>query len=56
MTPGISDPTEIAEVDDVGRNSKTLQHDGVQRWCDLNPMQPFGRPREREVEVERVAH
>jgi hypothetical protein len=48
MTPEISDLAEIAEVDNVGQNPETLQHDGVQWWCDLNPMQPFGRPCERE--------
>jgi hypothetical protein len=38
MTPKLSDPAEIVEVDGVGRNPETPQHDGVQRWCDLNPM------------------
>jgi hypothetical protein len=56
MTPEISDPAEIAEVDNVGRNPETPQHDGVQRWYDLKPTQPLGRPhgRERELEVERA--
>jgi hypothetical protein len=48
MTPRIPDPTEIAEVDGFGRDPKTPQHDGVQRWCRLAAMQPFGRPHERE--------
>jgi hypothetical protein len=38
MTPKISDPAKIVEVDGVGWNPETLQHDGVQRWCDFNPM------------------
>jgi hypothetical protein len=46
--PGISDPAEIAKVDDFGLNPETPQHDGVQWWYDLNPTQPFGRPRVRE--------
>jgi hypothetical protein len=32
MTFGIPDPAKIAEVDDVGRNLETPQHDGMQRW------------------------
>jgi hypothetical protein len=44
MTSRISDPTEIAEVDDVRPNLETPQHDGMQQWCDLYPAQPFGRP------------
>jgi hypothetical protein len=44
MTLGISDQAKIAEVDGVGPNPKTPQHDGVQRWCDLYPTQPFGGP------------
>jgi hypothetical protein len=48
MTPGISDPAEIVEVDGVGQNPETPQHDGVQRWRDLKPTQPFGRLKERE--------
>jgi hypothetical protein len=48
--PGISNPTEIAEVDGVGQNLETPQHDGMQRWCDLYPTQPFRRPRGRERE------
>jgi hypothetical protein len=57
MTPGIPDPAEIAEVDDVGWNPETPQHDDVQRWCDLYHTHHFGRPRGRErgVEVERAA-
>jgi hypothetical protein len=35
MTSGILDPARIAEVDGVGLNLKTPQHDGVQWWCDL---------------------
>jgi hypothetical protein len=45
MTPGISDPAKIAEVDGVGQNPETPHHDNMQRWCDLNPTQPFGSPR-----------
>jgi hypothetical protein len=48
MTPGISNLAKIAKVDGVGPNPETPQHYGVQRWCDLYPTQPFGRPRERE--------
>jgi hypothetical protein len=29
MTSGISDPAEIEEVDGVGLNPETLQHNGV---------------------------
>jgi hypothetical protein len=47
MTPGISDPAKIADVDDIGLNLKTPHHDGVQQWCDLYAMQPFARPRGR---------
>jgi hypothetical protein len=31
----MSDPAEIAEVNEFGQNPETPQHDGVQRWCDL---------------------
>jgi hypothetical protein len=48
MTPGISDLAEIAKVDGFWPNPGTPQHGGVQRWCDLNPTQPFGRSRWRE--------
>jgi hypothetical protein len=48
MTAGIPGPVEIAEVDGVGPNPETPQHDGVQRWCDLYPAQPFSRPHGRE--------
>jgi hypothetical protein len=32
MTSGIPDLAEIVEVDNVGRNPETPQHDGMQRW------------------------
>jgi hypothetical protein len=35
----------------LDREPKTPQHDGMQRWCDLLPTQPFRRSRGREVEV-----
>jgi hypothetical protein len=44
MTPIIFDLAEIAEVDGLDR---------IRWWCDLNPTQPFKRPRERERERER---
>jgi hypothetical protein len=47
--PEISDPAEIAEVDNFGPNPETPQHDDMQRWYDLNLTQPFGRPHEREI-------
>jgi hypothetical protein len=37
MTPGISNPAKIAEVDGFGQDSETPQHDGVQWWSWLNP-------------------
>jgi hypothetical protein len=57
MIPRISNPAEIAEVEGVGWNPETLQHNDVHRWCDLSTTQPFRRPHgtEREVEVERAA-
>jgi hypothetical protein len=48
MTFGIPDLAEIAEVDGVGPNLETPQHNDVQWWFDLYPAQPFGRPRGRE--------
>jgi hypothetical protein len=33
MIPKIDNPAGIAEVDGFGWDPKTLQHDGVQRWC-----------------------
>jgi hypothetical protein len=44
MTSGTSVLADIVEVEGVGPNPETLEHDGVQRWCDLYPAQPFGRP------------
>jgi hypothetical protein len=34
---GITDPAEIAKVDDFGPNPETPQHDSMQWWYDLNP-------------------
>jgi hypothetical protein len=48
LTLEIPDLGEIAEVDSFGQDSRTPQHDIVQRWCCLAPTQPFGRSRERE--------
>jgi hypothetical protein len=48
MTPEITDPAEIAEVDGFRTIPETPQHDGVQRWCSLATTQPFERPHERE--------
>jgi hypothetical protein len=45
MTPRIHNLAKIVEVDGVGRDPETPQHDYVQRWWDLPPTQPFGRPR-----------
>jgi hypothetical protein len=61
MTSRIPDPAEIVEVDGVGPNLDTPQHDGVQQWSDLYLAQPFGRPRGRErgggaVAMGRPAH
>jgi hypothetical protein len=52
---GDHDPAEIAEVVGFGRDPETPLHDGVQWWCHLAPMKPFGRPCERGREVERRA-
>jgi hypothetical protein len=49
MTPGISDPAEIAEVDSFERDLETLQHDDMQRWCSLASRHPFRRPSKREM-------
>jgi hypothetical protein len=38
MTSRIPDLAEIAEIDGVIPNPETLQHDGVQQWCDLYPL------------------
>jgi hypothetical protein len=46
----IPNPARIAEVDGIGWNLETLQHDGVRRWCDLYSAQPFGESCGREGE------
>jgi hypothetical protein len=38
MTSGICNPAKIVEVDGIGPNPETPQHDGMQWWCDLYPM------------------